>query len=461
MADRGRGMRTVIERVRAGQIAEAGRLVGAGGLVTITADTAEEAIAFAKIVLRGAPATSRTAAVDVTRCGSTVAFCREFARAVVGLYLGGNDWLDYPQEQWPGDVQEGLLKLGDLTGGGLIHAVTAPRPLDVESAVELFAAAVDGLTRFALSGTPTLIALLGADELVPSGLGRGPLDGADELLWTFRGRLQHAIEEPGVLLAGSDIAGELTADESAAFFGWGTTIALRAPARLEEAVAQTFVEDGVKQTVAIRWATEVVERSEGSLVVAERLTTLTVAERGAGAPAATAVAVAWRRLRELTDSAYRQIARELRSLHRLALPVALAIADSRPPYSVDRFSSGPNKALTRLHAAGFIVQHAPRHWRLTDPLLASWLRENPVSGRPELGLPTLWVLRRAANSYLVADGASLGHVRSAHRSSEAAQQAASAIARDTRGANVMVIDSDDPDDFPFWALPILSDTYTL
>jgi hypothetical protein len=141
-------------------------------------------------------------------------------------------------------------------------------------------------------------------------------------------------------------------------------------------------------------------------------------------------------------------------LHRLALPVALAIAQDQPPYGVDRFSSGPNKALTRLHAAGLVVQHAPRSWRLTDPLFACWLRENPVTSRPELGRPTLWVLRRAPNRYLVADGSSLSHVRSVHRSSEAAKRAADAIARDVRGTDVRIIDSDDPDDFPSWALPI-------
>ncbi len=353
-------MRTLTERVRGGQLTETGRLAGAGGLVTIRADTAEEAITFAAIVLQRLPATSRIAALDVTRCASTVAFCEEFARTVVSLYLGGREWLDYPQDQWPDDVRDGLLQLGDLTGGGLIQAVTTQRPLDSDSAVKLFAAAVDGLTRLAASGTRTLIALLGADELVSTGVGRGPLDGVDELLWTFRGRLQHAIEEPGVLLAGSDIAGELTANERAAFFGWGTTITLGVPARLEEEVAEILAEDGFEQTIAARWATEVVERSEGSLPTAERLTTLTVAESHAGAPAAVAVARAWRRLRELTHASHRQIARDLRSLHRLALPVVLAIAQDQPPYGVDRFSSGPNKALTRLHAAGLVVQHAPR-----------------------------------------------------------------------------------------------------
>ncbi len=450
-------MSTLIERVREGQIAEAERLVTAGGLVTIRADTAQEAITVARIVLRRLPVTSRIAALDVTRCASTVAFCEEFARAVVSLYLGDREWLEYPQDQWPDDVRDGLLQLGDLTGGGLIRAVTSPRSLDSASAGELFAAAVDGLTRLAGSGVRTVIALLGADELVASGAGRGSLDGVHDLLWTFRGRLQHAIEEPGVLFAGSDIAGELTADERAAFFGWGATITLGIPARLKETVARTLAEDGLSQAIATRWATEVVERSKGSLPTAERLTALTVAESGAGTPEAVAVSRAWRTLREMTDATYRQIARDLRSLHRLALPVALAIAKEQPPYGVDRFSSGPNKALTRLHAAGFVVQHAPRSWRLTDPLLACWLRDDPVISRPELGRTEIWVLRRSANRYFVADGSSLSHVRSVHRSSEAAQRAADSIARDARGANVTIIDSDDPDDFPSWALSIFGE----
>ncbi|MGH2904660.1 MAG: hypothetical protein ACRDK7_13915 [Solirubrobacteraceae bacterium] len=371
-------MNKLIEQVHERSIREAERLAGAGAVVTIQADTAAEAIVVARLTMERLPASTRIAALDVTRCASTAAFCKEFARAVVGLYLRDIEWLEHRQEQWPAEVTEGLLELGDATGGGLIHAVLAKRE-DDEGSPELFAAAVDALVRLSASGQRVALALLGADELVPQRARRGALHGVDELLWTFRGRLQHAIEEPGLLLAGSDVIGELTADESAAFFGWGTTIALRNVPQLAETIGRMLTKDGVAPSVASRWAAEIEQRCEGSVLTAERLLELTLSESRAGSVDVAAVGVAWRRLRELTDDACRQQARTMRSTDRLALAVALAIAHGRPPYGVDRFPSGPNKALTRLHEAGFVVQHAPRSWRLTDPVLACWLRESAVA----------------------------------------------------------------------------------
>jgi hypothetical protein len=448
---------TLIEQVHERSIREAVRLSGAGGVLTIRADTASEAIAVSRLALGRLPASARIAAVDVTRCGSTGGFCMEFARGVVSLYLGGESWLEYPQEQWPVAVSEGLLELGDATGGGLIHAVLAPRSNDDDGSPELFAAAVDALVKLSATGRRVVFALLGADELVPQRARRSHLDGVDELLWTFRSRLQHAIEEPGLIIAGSDIIGELTANEDAAFFGWGTEIALRNVPQLAETIARMLAKNGVAASAASRWAVEIEDRSKGSVPTAERLMELTLSESRAGAVDVAAVAVAWRRLRELADHAYRQQARSLRSLDRLALAVAIAIAHGRPPYGVGRFPSGPNKALARLHETGFVAQHEPRSWHLTDPVFASWLRESAVASRPELGRPALWILRRSPTQYLLTDGASLSNVRSTHRTSEAAKRAADAIAKDAPGADVMIIDSDDPDDFPSWALPVLDE----
>lgn len=461
MADRGRGVSTLTERVHESTIREAVRLLAARGLLTLRADTASEAVAVSRLVLARLPASARIAALDITRCGSTAAFCMEFARGVVSLYLGDRAWLDYPQERWPPNVAEALLELGDATGGGLIHAVLTSHAGDDDGgSPELFAAAVDALIRLSASGRLVVLAFLGADELVARRTRRGPLDGVDDLLWTFRGRLQHAIEEPGLIFAGSDVIGELTADDEAAFLGWGTEIALGKMPHVAEAIGEMLRLDGVSASVASRWAAEIEERSEGSLPTAERLIEMTRAESSMGTVDVAAVAVAWRRLREATDEAYRQQARSLRSLDRLALPVALAIANGRPPYGVGRFASGPNKALARLYETGFVVQHEPRNWRLTDPLFASWLRDSAVTSRPELGRPTLWILRRAPSQYLLTDGASLSNVRSTHRSSAAAQRAADALARDARGADIMIVDSDDPEDFPSWALPALENGNT-
>jgi hypothetical protein len=448
-------VRALVEQLHERSIREAVRLSGAGGVLTIRADTASESIAVSKLVLGRLPASARIAAVDVTRCGSTSAFCMEFARGVVSLYLGGASWLEYPQEQWPADVSDGLLELGDATGGGLIRAVLTPRSNDDDGSPELFAVAVDALVKLSATGRSVVLAVLGADELVPQRARRNNLDGVDELLWTLRARLQHAIAEPGLMFAGSDIIGELTASEGAAFFGWGTEIALRNAPRLAETIGRVLANNDVVASSASRWATEIEERSQGSVPTAERLMELTLSESRAGAVDVAAVAVAWRRLSEVADQAYRQQARSLRSLDRLALAVAIAIAHGRPPYGVGRFPSGPNKALARLHETGFVAQHEPRSWHLTDPVFASWLRESAVASRPELGRPALWILRRSPTQYLVTDGASLSNVRSTHRTSAAAQRAADSIAKDARGADVMIIDSDDPDDFPSWALPAL------
>jgi hypothetical protein len=212
-----------------------------------------------------------------------------------------------------------------------------------------------------------------------------------------------------------------------------------------------FRTHGVSDETAAAWAREIDQIVEGSVVLAERVAELTLLAHGGGVRAEVAVTRAWTLLLESMDGSLRQTVRGLRAVDRLALPVALALAHHRAPYAVDKFSSGPNRALRSLRVAGFVVQRRPREWGLTDPLLAAWLRAPRVRGRYAFGRPTIYVLRRDERTFDVTDGPSVARVRSTHDSLDQAERVAHQLARDARGADIVVIDSDDPNDLPEWA----------
>ena len=84
----------------------------------------------------------------------------------------------------------------------------------------------------------------------------------------------------------------------------------------------------------------------------------------------------WRRLRAVTDAS---LAREwdlLRRVHPLAQPVVSAFSMGWRPHSVVANSKSIGDALARLRDVGLAWQPEPRRWSLSDPLLASWVRDH-------------------------------------------------------------------------------------
>jgi hypothetical protein len=448
-------MSDLLAQIRRGEIGHIADRAADGGVLIVKADYGEEAITAARLALGQMPAAARMAAVDVARCESTRAFVLAMARATVGLYMGDAVWMGLPPESRPRSAQDGLVQLGDQFGGTLVRALSSPHePADEELEI-VFSQAVDAMVTLAATGVVTALALFSADELVAPArrVRRRPLENVDRLLWTLRARLQHVIQPPALVLAGGEATGDLTASKEAAFFGWGTTLALETPPALVRGLVRFFTAQAIDGDRARHWAQDIDGMVDGSVLIASRLAELTILESSANTHHETAANRAWTRLMELSAGQLRQTVRALRSVDRLALPVAIAIANGRPPYGVDRHASGPNRALRGLRSAGFVVQHKPREWRLTDPLLAAWLRAKPVEGRYQLGHPTIYVLRRGERSFDVTDGPSLARLRNTHSSIGDAEREARELARAVPGASVQVVDSEDPEDLPAWAKP--------
>jgi hypothetical protein len=444
-------MTGLLAETRKREIEHIARSAFAGEVITVSAENGEEAIAAARLALGSLPASARAAAVDCGRCESTRAFALATAQAAVGLYLRDSVWLEFPPEARPGFARAGLIELGDQLGGSLVDAVSHPEGLAEDWERRGFGEAVDAITRIAATHD-TVVAFLGADELVTgSRRSARSLENVDDLLWTLRARLQHSVGSLGVIFAGGEATEDLTSSDDAAFLGWGTTVSLAPPAALAEDVGVWFGQQEVEDEVTRLWAQEIEAMAGGSVLLAEQLAELTLLERANGSPSDAATSSAWARLANLSEAQLRATVRGLRAIDRLALPVAVALANDRPPYSVDKYASGPNRALRALRGAGFVVQRRPREWRLVDPLLSAWLRTRRVSGRYQLGRPTIYVLRRAEDRFEVLDAPSLTRVRSVHPTIDEAHDAASSLADDAQGADIQTFDVEDRADLPRWA----------
>jgi hypothetical protein len=88
--------------------------------------------------------------------------------------------------------------------------------------------------------------------------------------------------------------------------------------------------------------------------------------------------------------------------------------------------------------------------RIVDPLFARWVRQH---GGARLKLHVF----PHSDGFAVTDGPSLAFLRSTHESLAEAEAEADRIAARTRGSDVMVYDTDDPNDLPEWAVPTRPD----
>jgi|GEM_PF-242280 len=157
------------------------------------------------------------------------------------------------------------------------------------------------------------------------------------------------------------------------------------------------------------------------------------------------------------DSAMRAVDPELRflwdGLGSNERRVLAAVASGLSPYQAEAralaglaSASSAQRAVKTLLDRAILERDEAGSMRIVDPLLARWVRRN---GGARL---SVYVLPSSAGGFLVTDGPSLAFSRSEHPNLEEAQNEADRIAAADRGADVMIYDTDDPNDLPDWAV---------
>jgi hypothetical protein len=296
-------------------------------------------------------------------CTDQQQVAQAIARAAAGALLGDARLLDVPEDRLSAvqqrtwlDLRRALGDIVDLLDGEL-PAERPPAPL--------IADVVGALAQGAMErSVHTALVLYGADVLIDVPRSRFTKPG--ELLWAMRSAAQGA-PQFSLILAGGPATIDLTSDPNAAFYGWGRPLKLGRldTETLSDAVIAAL---GSDRALALR----VAELSEGLPRIARLLARWVREELATPAPG-DPVGAAWIRLLHDQASSLRTATRLLADLHRVALPVCQALATGRAPYRAAH-SSEVTRALRLLHAHGVCESPKPRAWRLTDPLLAAWLR---------------------------------------------------------------------------------------
>lgn len=122
------------------------------------------------------------------------------------------------------------------------------------------------------------------------------------------------------------------------------------------------------------------------------------------------------------------------------------------PYQAEaRAIAGLASASSGQRAAGALLDRAilerddAEALRILDPLLARWCAVTEERARASTFVPG------RAGTFIVADGPSLAFTRSEHDTLEEARTEADRQASVGRDADVMIYDTDDPNDLPGWA----------
>jgi hypothetical protein len=165
-------------------------------------------------------------------------------------------------------------------------------------------------------------------------------------------------------------------------------------------------------------------------------------------------------LRLAHDAAMRAVDPELRILWEGLSPnerrVLAAVASGLSPYQADaraltglRNASSAQKPADALLNRSMLARRDDGELRIVDPLLARWVRRNGGARRQVFVVPV------TGGGFAVTDGPSLAFLRSRHAALGEAEQAADRIAAEAPApADVMIYDSDDPNDLPGWAVGV-------
>jgi uncharacterized protein len=161
-------------------------------------------------------------------------------------------------------------------------------------------------------------------------------------------------------------------------------------------------------------------------------------------------------LRLAYDSAMRAVDLELRylwdGLSANERRVLAAVASGLSPYQAEArvmaglaSGSSAQRAVDALLGRATLERGDGDGLRILDPLFARWVRRH---GGARL---SVYVVPSAAGGFVVTDGPSLAFTRSKHASLDEAQAEADRIASSGRRTDVMIYDTDDPNDLPEWA----------
>ena len=85
--------------------------------------------------------------------------------------------------------------------------------------------------------------------------------------------------------------------------------------------------------------------------------------------------------------------------------------------------------------------------KIVDPFLGRWVSRRGATRQQIYVIPY-------QGAWLITDGPSLAFVRSTHQTLEAAEAEAQTVAVGGRGADLMIFDTDDPNDLPAWAVGV-------
>jgi hypothetical protein len=337
-------------------------LLGEGGLLLVHGPDAQEAADVTAAALAAADGIN-AGEVDLDVCTDDRHVARAIVRAAADALLADARLLDIPEDRWSRaqqraglEVRRALGELLELIDGDW-PAARPPARVIADTVTAVGQAAFERKRRVAL-------VFFGIDALIE--VPRSRFAGASELVWALRSAAQHA-PRVTLMLAGGPAAVELIGEPDAAFFGWGRSLEI---GRVDfETVAQATSEElGIDYRLAFR----VAELSDGLPRVA-RLLARWLRDELADSAAVDPVGAAWTRLLREQGFSLRTTTRLLADLHRVALPVCQALANGRAPYRAAH-SGEVTRALRLLHAHGVCESPKPRTWRLTDPLLAAWLR---------------------------------------------------------------------------------------
>ncbi len=133
--------------------------------------------------------------------------------------------------------------------------------------------------------------------------------------------------------------------------------------------------------------------------------------------------------------------------------VLAAVASELSPYEAEAramaglaTASSAQRATEALRGRAILEREATEAIRIVNPLLARWVRRH---GGARLAI---YVLPGTEGRFVVTDGPSLAFTRSEHASLDEARNDADRIAASGPGADVMIYDTDDPNDLPGWAI---------
>jgi len=273
----------------------------------------------------------------------------------------------------PTAARRELVSFAETVGQDVADLAIAPRPTDDVGVGKV----LDAIEK--VWGQAAAPPLLWIDHLqTPTLTPRHPVD-VDALLWAVRD-LHQRMALP-IIVSGNSAVSEIAYRRTGAFFGDGVWVTIGRPGTdvwLEAADRANVFADRVE---ARSWVADMVAITHGH----PSTMMLALAWRMEAPGEARTSLELWQLMLGLDDGHTARAMQHARTLHRLGGQVFEQIAAGAGPYEG---AAGPNeqkergRAVSRLHAAGLVMQPRKRVWEVTNPLVAARLRGKlPVTTR--------------------------------------------------------------------------------